>query len=139
MFEILVEQSENLAKYFDISGWRLLLWLTVIEVKMIGKVFEQKEYLTWVREMEVKLWTIMIVISMMMIIVIVVGITRRAMFRLLIQRISWFRFQIGEGDFFNKAAYFKELTDHETFSSRSPTIPRLIVLYREKKVLHTDG
>ena len=139
MFEILVEQSENLAKYFDISGWRLLLWLTVIEVKMIGKVFEQKEYLTWVREMEVKLWTIMIVISMMMIIVTVVGITRRAMFRLLIQRISWFRFQIGEGDFFNKAAYFKELTDHETFSPRSPAIPRLIVLYREKKVLHADG
>ena len=28
---------------------------------------------------------------------------------------------------------------HKTFSIRSPPIPRLIVLYREKKFLHTVG
>ena len=30
----------------------VLLWLTVIEMKMIGKVVELKESLTWVRKME---------------------------------------------------------------------------------------
>ena len=31
------------------------------------------------------------------------------------------------------------LTHHKTFSAWSPPIPRLTVLYREKKVLHTVG
>ena len=31
---------------------RVLLWQTVIEMKMIGKVVELKEGLTWVRKME---------------------------------------------------------------------------------------
>ena len=58
----------ELYKNFDILGWRVLLWLTVTEMKMIGKLFELKEGLTWVKEMEVKFLLIMIVISMMMII-----------------------------------------------------------------------
>ena len=53
MFVILVEQSENFTKIFDVSGWRVLLWLTMIEMKMLGKAFELIEGLTWVRTMEV--------------------------------------------------------------------------------------
>ena len=77
VFEILVEQSEYQAKDFDISGWKVLLWLPVIEMKMIRKVFELKEGLTWIRKMEVALWSTMIVISIMMIIVIMIVLIKR--------------------------------------------------------------
>ena len=50
----------------------MLLWLTVIEMKMIGKVVELKEDLTWVKKMEV---------AMMMMIVMIVVIIRPAMFQ----------------------------------------------------------
>ena len=53
MFVILVEQSENFTKIFDVSGWRVLLWLTMIEMKMLGKALELIEGLTWVQTMEV--------------------------------------------------------------------------------------
>ena len=48
---------------------------------MTGKMFEMKEGLTWVREMEVTVWLMIISISMIMIIVMIVVITGRAMFR----------------------------------------------------------
>ena len=34
---------------------RVLLWLTLIEMKMIGKVVQLKKGLTWVRKMEVEI------------------------------------------------------------------------------------
>ena len=46
---------------------------------MIGKVLEEKEGLTWVREMEVTILSMITVIHMMIILMIVV-ILRRAMF-----------------------------------------------------------
>ena len=82
MFAILVEQSENYAKWFDILRWTVLLWLTVIviEMKMIAKVFELKEGLTWVRKMEEAIWSMINVTSMiMMMIVMIVVIIRPAM------------------------------------------------------------
>ena len=68
------------------GGWNfswdeVLLWLTVIEMKTIGKVFELKEGLTWVRKMEVVIWSMMIVTSMMMMIVMIVVIIHPAMFQ----------------------------------------------------------
>ena len=72
----------ELSKNFDVSGWRVLLWPTGIEMKMIGKVFELKEGLTWVRKMEVVIWSMMIVTSMMMMmIVLIVVIVRSAVFQ----------------------------------------------------------
>ena len=64
MFVILVEQSENQAKDFGILDWSVSLWLTVIEMKMIRQMLEVKEGLTWVRTMEVVIWSIMNVASM---------------------------------------------------------------------------
>ena len=81
MFVILVEQSENQAKDFGILDWSVSLWLTVIEMKMIRQMLEVKEGLTWVRTMEVAIWSIMNVASMMMIIVTIVVIIRPAMFQ----------------------------------------------------------
>ena len=52
----------------------MLLWVTVIEMKMIGKVVELKEGFTWVRKIEVAIRLMMIVTSMMMIIVMIVVI-----------------------------------------------------------------
>lgn len=49
--------------------------------KMTGKMFEMKEGLTWVREMEVTVWLMIISVSMIMIIVMILVITGRAMFR----------------------------------------------------------
>ena len=70
------------SKNFDILSWRVLLWLTVIEMKMIGKVFELKEGLTWIRKMEVVIWLMMIAISMIMItMMVIVVIIHLAMFQ----------------------------------------------------------
>ena len=41
-------------------------------MKMIGNVFELKEGFTWVRKMEVTVWSMMTVINMMMIIVMMI-------------------------------------------------------------------
>ena len=71
----------ELHKKIDISSWRVLPWLAVIEIKMTGKMLKMKEGLTWVREMEVTVWLMIISISMIMIIVMIVVITGRAMFR----------------------------------------------------------
>ena len=57
------------------------LWLTVIEIKMIGKVVELKEGLTCARKMQVAICSRMIVTSMMMMIVMIVVIIRPAMFQ----------------------------------------------------------
>ena len=76
----------------------MLLWLRVTEVKMIGKVFELKESLIWIRKMEVVIWSMMIVASMMMILVMIVVIIRPAMFQKLTLRIWCFHFQLGEGE-----------------------------------------
>ena len=107
MFVILVEQSENQAKDFGILDWSVSLWLTVIEMKMIRQMLEVKEGLTWVRTMEVAIWSIMNVASMMMIIVTIVVIIRPAMFQSLVLRIWCFRFQLGEGDLFDIVPYLK--------------------------------
>ena len=67
IFETVVVQSENYTKTLTFRveecccGWQ---W----QMKMIGKLFELKEGLTWVKGMEVKYLLVMIVISMMMII-----------------------------------------------------------------------
>ena len=37
------------------SGWRMLLRLTVVVMKMIRKVFKLKEGFSWLRKMEVKI------------------------------------------------------------------------------------
>ena len=71
----------ELRKKINISGWRVLQWLAVIEIKMTGKMFETKESFTWVREMEVTVWLMIIAISMIMITLMIVGITGRTMFR----------------------------------------------------------
>ena len=42
------------------------------EMKMIGNVFELKEGFTWVRKMEVTVWSMMTVINMMIIIVMMI-------------------------------------------------------------------
>ena len=72
----------ELSKNFDVSGWRVLLWLTVIEMKMIGKVFELKG-LTWVPKMEVVIRSMMIVTSMVvvMMIMMIVVMVRPAIFQ----------------------------------------------------------
>ena len=55
--------------------WRFgLKDVAVIVREMMGKVFELKEGLTWVRKMEVEIWSFMIVTSMMMMIGMIVGI-----------------------------------------------------------------
>ena len=59
----------------------MLLLLTVIEMKMIGKVVELKEGFTWVRKMEMAIRSRMIVTSMMMMIVMTVMVIRPAMFQ----------------------------------------------------------
>ena len=59
----------------------MLLLLTVIEMKMIGKVVELKEGFTWVRKMEMAIRSRMIVTSMMMMIVMIVMVIRPAMFQ----------------------------------------------------------
>ena len=58
----------------------MLLWLTVIEMKVIGEVVELKEGLTRLRKMEVAILSRMIVTIMMMIVMIVV-ITRPVIFQ----------------------------------------------------------
>ena len=74
----------QLSKNFWRFGLKVLLWLTAIEMKIIGKVFEFKEGLTWVRKMEMAIWSMMLVTSlmmMMMMIVMIVVIIRPAMFQ----------------------------------------------------------
>ena len=60
----------------------MLLWLIVIAMKMIGKVFKLKKDLTWIRKTEVTIWSIIILIRVIMIIVmIIVAIICHAMLR----------------------------------------------------------
>ena len=60
----------------------MLLWLIVIVMKMIGKVFKLKKDLTWIRKTEVTIWSIIILIRVIMIIVmIIVAIICHAMLR----------------------------------------------------------
>ena len=60
----------------------MLLWLIVIVMKMIGKVFKLKKDLTWIRKTEVTIWSMIILIRVIMIIVkIIVAIICRVMLR----------------------------------------------------------
>ena len=60
----------------------MLLWLIMIVMKMIEKVFNLKKDLTWIRKMEVTIWSKIIVIRVIMIIAMtIVGIICRAMLR----------------------------------------------------------
>ena len=45
--------------------WRVLLWLAVIAMKMFGTVFQLKGRFTWLRKIEVVIWTGMVIINMM--------------------------------------------------------------------------
>ena len=71
------EAIEELSKKIDISGWSVLVWLTVIVIKMIGKVFELKECFAWVKKQEVILWSMIIGLSKMMAIVMMTVVIQR--------------------------------------------------------------